>query len=227
VSIARALLSCGAKLGLQNRSKETPLSASKLYKNADVAKYFESISNRSQRRDTFNAVLRQYMPELANEEDLDDEPEKVTQKPADTAIVQRIYDKAKEIQATARTFDEMGLFKDLPPLDLPIEKLEVPEGVNRAFASFCTEIDRLYEKVMRVTKARNITELTVAETPSEEAKPKGPLQTPYTLMPVNIFPKSVLCTICGTQAIAPCGECELSYCRICHYSSLHTCETKL
>jgi hypothetical protein len=168
------------------------------------------------------------MPELAGDEDLDDEPEKPPPKrAADTAIIQRIYAQAKDIQATARTFDEMGLFEDLPPLDLPIETLDVPEGVNRAFTSFCTEIDRLYEKVMRVTKARNITEPTVVEVPPEEAKPKGPLQKPYTLMPVNIFPKSVRCTICGTQAIAQCGECDLSYCRICHYSSLHTCETKL
>jgi hypothetical protein len=121
----------------------------------------------------------------------------------------------------------MGLLEDLSRLDLPIEKLEVPEGVNRAFASFCAEIDRLDEKVMRVTKARNITEPTVAQTPSEEVKPKRPLQQLYTFIPINIFPKSVLCTICGTQAIAPCGECELSYCRLCHYSSLHTCETKL
>jgi hypothetical protein len=229
VSIARALLSCGAKLGLQNGSKETPLSAAKLYKNADVTKYFESISNRSQRRDSFNAVLRRYMAELANEDDLDEDSEKPPAKSAgDKAIVQRIYAQTKAIQVTVQKFDEMGLFDDLPPLGQPTEKLEVPDGLsNRAFASFCAEIDRLYEKVMRVAQSRNITEHKVVEVPPDKANPSGPLQMPYTLVPVNIFPKSVLCTICGTQAITQCRECDLPYCRICHYSSLHTCEAKL
>jgi hypothetical protein len=88
------------------------------------------------------------MPELANEDDLDDEPENAPPKNAtDTAIVQRICDQIKAIRATVRTFDEMGLLEDLPPLDEPIEKLDVHNGVNRAFTSFCAEIDRVYEKL--------------------------------------------------------------------------------
>jgi hypothetical protein len=58
LAIARALVAAGAKLGLQNSSKETPLSAAKLHRNSEVIRYFEGISNRTVRRESLNALLK-------------------------------------------------------------------------------------------------------------------------------------------------------------------------
>jgi hypothetical protein len=232
LAIAQALIAGGAKLGLQNSSKETPLSAARLHRNAQVAQFFEGISKRTVRRESLNALLKVHLPELAGEDDEDaepplEDPAEAERSKQESAVVQRISKETRAIQATVRRLEEAGWFKQLPALREGIERLQVPASMNLRLATFCEEIDRLYEKIQTLFKARGLKEPRPPEIPEEEAPAEEPLQKPCTLIPVNLFLKNVSCSLCGGGAITPCRDCGQQLCRICYYSTVHTCETKL
>ena len=227
VQIARVILSAGGKLGLQNNSKETPFSTAKLYHNDELTKYFEAISSKKRRRDQFQSILKENLPELCDEEV--QEPVSMTEEhaPANTQEVQALAFVKKETKLLRRQikrYEKRGLFDELPATDLSDDgRLEVPDAVNPIFRSYCAEIDTMHAKVRLLMNAYNIEPPQQPEAPQEDTKP---LQEDYVHPPIRLFPASVMCDSCGSVADIPCMECSRRLCRLCYYSCLHTCPNK-
>jgi hypothetical protein len=124
-----------------------------------------------------------------------------------------------------RRLEEARRFANLPRLAQPIEQAEVPEHINARLRTFCDEVNRLYEKVQTLFVSLHLKEPRPAKIHEEEPA-ENPLQTPVVLMPLNLFTKGAVCSVCGTESVTPCRQCMAQFCRVCFYSSVHTCDNK-
>ena len=143
VDIAKALLAAGAKLGLQNQAKETPLSAASSYGNEELSKYLQNISTRAQERYSFNRMLKKYLPELCDDT-IDERPPPPLDRPARKAktlgevdekeVVSRVSGQLKSIREKLTKLERIDVFRDMPPLEVdPSELEEIPDGCAEQF----------------------------------------------------------------------------------------------
>lgn len=73
VLIVQALIACGAKIGIQNNSKETPLSSAKQSRNQEIKDYLIGISTKKIKRPSLDDLIKKYLPILDGEEEEEEE----------------------------------------------------------------------------------------------------------------------------------------------------------
>lgn len=219
--IAKALLSMNAKLGVPNFTKETPLSICKMYKNNDAAKYIEDVSTKKVKRASLQSVLRRELPELADDDDEDEEEEisdtHVGLQDQEVFMIKQMYKKLGAVQKKAQKLEKRQILSNE---SVPSStQIEVPETINTALVQMCRDAEALRDRVNSVATSLGVEEI---EKPQEEVD--QPLLKEFDLVPINLFPRDRLCTKCGSHAAIMCNDCKELFCRICHYSCLHTCK---
>lgn len=71
--IVQALIASGAKIGIQNNSKETPLSSAKISRHTEIKEYLIGISTKKIQRPSLNELINKHLPILNGEEEEEEE----------------------------------------------------------------------------------------------------------------------------------------------------------
>lgn len=230
IEMARVILAAGAKLGLQNKAKETPLSIAKLANDAS-RRFFEGISSKLTKRDSFHSLLAQHLPELCDGESsasVPEQPKKSEMSSAEMEEIAFLKGEAKSLHKHLKRYEQMGLFDELPAPSIKDENaLAVPEVVNPVFRSLCADIDAIDAKVRLLMESQEIPIAEPVREPEPELKPDTPVTIEIQHDPASILPIRALCQSCGSSsACLLCKECASRLCRLCYYSSLHRCAMK-
>lgn len=168
VLIVQALISCGAKIGIQNNSKETPLSSAKQSRNQEIKDYLIGISTKKIKRPSLDELVKKYLPILDGEEE--EEEDKTDEGQGSNSIINNsnstdikeiskdLGKGAKEISSIYRSLkdieDRINVVKDTTQIvDLNSKKypdkstINIPNEEDSNLNNLCKYINDLSGKI--------------------------------------------------------------------------------
>lgn len=249
--IVRALISCGSKIGVQNNTKESPLSISKLSPNDEIKQYFIDLSQKKILRDSLDELISQYMPSLNQEEEEDsDGPNRpsqyetpslpikvrnqaISKKGKDSLLYDSIYKELKDIDKRITKVMESSHihqihsreFQDQSSISTQEENDNMFKTLNRYSNTLSGKIHSLaYELDIDHNEEEETHDDKASTEKASTGKEEQPIENQPFQKPLSqflYFSGKTHCYFCGAAQYHLCSTCKCHVCPICEFSSIH------